>query len=444
LIAVNSRVLLVTATIAVTAGLAIGLVPAFASSGRSFMQGLRAGGSRSGTASTTRQRIRSALVVGEVALAVALVVGAGLLSASFVRLISVDLGLDYRGVLTMSVTPVVTGATQPLRTAAGIRAMEDVLQRIRALPGVTEAGALAGALPFSGNTSRVGVSVAGRGDFKGDDASDRYFVTPDYLTVMRLPLLRGRLFTESDDRTDAEPVVLLSQTAARRYFGDADALGETVNMTGNRRVVGIVADMRPLGPESPARPEAYAPLAQGDRPFGSIVVRCNQASPALSAQIRSVVAGVMPQRVVPQPVLLDDLFAPIIASRRFNMLLVGLFGVLALAIAAAGLYGVVSYLVTQRTQEIGVRIALGAAPARVVRMVLGRALTLVTVGVAFGLMLAWAEGGVLRSFLFQVSPHDARVYAGVAAVLLIVGLGAAYVPARRAAKVDPLVALRHD
>jgi putative ABC transport system permease protein len=444
MIAVNGRVLWAAVAAAGTTGIGFGLFPAFAVSGPSVMGGLRASGPRTGTASPTRQRLRSVLVVGEVALAVALVVGAGLFSASFVHLMSVDIGIDYHGVLTASVVPTTSGATPQQRSAAGIQQMEDVVRRVGALPGVTAAGALAGALPFSGNVSRVSVEVPGRGEFKGDDGPDRYFVTAGYLHALRLPLIRGRLFTETDDRAEGELLVLLNQTAARRYFGDTDPLGQAVEMSGQRRVLGIVGDMRPLGPETPTRPEAYAPLTQGDRAFGWIVIRSAGDPASLTAAVKAIVAGVMPHRVVPAPVLLENLFAPLVAQRRFNMLLVGLFGLLAMAIAVAGLYGVMSYLVAQRTQEIGVRIALGAAPGRVVGMMLKRALGLLATGLALGLGLAWEGASVVRSFLFEVSPHNASVYTGVTVLLLLAGLGAAYFPARRAAGVDPLVALRNE
>jgi putative ABC transport system permease protein len=313
------------------------------------------------------------------------------------------------------------------------------------MPGVESVGVLAGALPFTGDFHRMIAQVPGRAaPFTGDDGPDVYRVTPGYLQTVRVPLLRGRGFTDVDDRADGEPIVLLNQTAARRYFGDEDPIGRTVGVPEMRTIVGIVGDERPLGPETSPRPEAYSPLAQGPRGNGYLVVRTSGDPEALIPMVKSLVSSVMPKRVMQPPATLESLFGRLIAQRRFNMQLVGLFGVLAMTIAAAGLYGVMSYVVAQRTQEIGVRIALGAAPGRVIGMVLGRALGLLGTGLLLGLVLAWSGAGFVRAFLFQVSARDLSVYASVTVILLLAGLAAAYVPARRAAHVDPLIALRNE
>jgi putative ABC transport system permease protein len=451
-IAVNGRVLAMALLASVVTGVTFGLVPAIVFSGEGMVASLRDSG-RGGTASRARQRLRATLVVAEVALAAALAIGAGLFATSFIRLLSVKEGFDYHGVLTARAVPFETGGTAADRTTAGQLALKDLAARLRAMPGVDSVGVLGGALPLSGAFHRLPAQVPGRAEpLSGDDSADVYYVTPEYLPTMRVPMIRGRAFTDADDRADGDPVVVLNQTAARRYFGDEDPIGRTIGLPtgttldvfGMRTIVGIVGDERPLGPETSPRPEAYSPLAQGPYGNGYLVLRTNGDPEALVPVVKALVSSVMPKRVVPPPATLESLFGRLIAQRRFNMLLVGLFGVLAMAIAAAGLYGVMSYLVAQRTQEIGVRMALGAAPIRVIGMVLRQAVGLLATGLVLGLVLAWSAAGFLRAFLFQVSAHDLGVYAGVPVILLLAGLGAAYFPARRAARVDPLIALRSE
>ena len=336
--------------------------------------------------------------------------------------------------------------------AAGLKQMEDVASHVATLRGVSAVALFSGSLPFSGSYSRLVANVPSRtGDVHGaDDAVARYWVTPSYLSTVRLPLLRGRNLLEADDRVNAEPVVLLSQTAARRYFGDGEAIGQqmvwntSATTRDARTVVGIVADMRPLGPEVAASPEAYIPIAQSRRASGTLLIRTTGDPTGLAPEVKAAIAATMPHRVVPEAQSLESLFAGLIAQRRLNMLLVGFFGLLGLAIAVAGVYGVMSYVVEQRTQEIGVRIALGAASSQVLGLVLGRSVGLLGMGLAVGLGLSLSMARFVQAFLFHVSAYDWTVYGTVAVLLLIAGLGAAFVPARRAAGVDPLIALRAE
>jgi hypothetical protein len=304
-----------------------------------------------------------------------------------------------------------------------------------------------------------------------------YYVTPDYFRVLQVSLIRGRLFDVADDRAGAAPVVIVNEAAGARYLDGTSVVGRTLDLpalapptppssapgpppaaapgtpatpgataglTPDRMVVGVIHNMRPLGPETPIRPEVYIPLAQGQPVSAYLVLRSRGDAEALGPAVQAAMRSVAPGLMMHEPQTLESLFGDIIAQRRFNMLLLSLFGFLAIAIAAAGIYGVMAYVVEQRRQEIGVRLAMGALPYGVVRMVLSHALALMGVGLAVGLPVAWGLADLIRAFLFQVRPHDLGVYVLTPAVLLAAGLAAAFVPAMRAAKVDPLIALRAE
>jgi predicted permease len=403
---------------------------------------------RTGTASAGRQRLRAVLVIAEVSLAVVLLVGAGLFVESFARLMRIDIGLDYHDVLTVAVYPHVdaTSASQaPVDMVRAASAFDGMLGRVRAIPGVEAASALDVGLPLSDAWLREAVTVPGRTrPVDAADFVDLHRITPEYPTTMRVPLLRGRLFTDAENRENAAPVVLLNDIAAARYFDGRDALGETIDIEGTRTVVGVIGRVRTGGPETDVRPEAYIPLAQGGVRAGFLVIRTSQPTRALVAPITTIVSGAAPDARIGEFQTLDGLFDAVVAQRRFNMLMLGLFGGLAIAIAFVGIYGVMAYLVHQRTREIGVRMALGAVPGRILQMVLGRSAAVVGVGVVLGLAAAWTLAGFATAFLFEVQPHDPRVYAAVSGLVLGAGLVAAFVPARRAAGVDPLVALRME
>ncbi|MEP6915745.1 MAG: FtsX-like permease family protein [Acidobacteriota bacterium] len=260
-----------------------------------------------------------------------------------------------------------------------------------------------------------------------------------------MPLVKGRFFTEADTR-NSEPVVILSQAAAARYFERGEALGQVVQLAGNRTVVGIVGNVRYDGPESGWQTQAFAPLAQSRVLGATLVIRTAAGAqgilPAVRQAIWSEVPDALPASVDEHP--LATYVDALVARRRFNMLLLTLFGALGLVIASVGIYGVMAYVVSQRTQEIGIRMALGALPSTILMSVLGGALLHMTAGVAIGMAGAWALAGLVSGFLFEIQPHDPKVYGAVLAVLAVAGLTAALVPARRAARVDPLIALRMD
>jgi predicted permease len=439
-VAVNYRVLVPAAIAAVA--VTIGITPVWQSSPSALGASLRESG-RSGAAGASRQRVRGALLIAEVALAVILLVGSGLFISSFVRLMRVDLGFDVDNVLSVDlISRKLTDADMP-RTSATVAAVVEAVKRV---PGL-EAVALAwGTQPLVTGDDRTTITVPGKPSFdQPDDYADEKYITPGYFDVLRVPLVAGRMFNDADATIGAPAAVILNDIAAERYFGATNPLGTMIAADGNRVVVGIVRSTRLQGPEAEMRPEVYVPLnwqhAYGS-PLVTLIARTAGDPALLVRAVRAAIRVAAPDLVVSDPQTYDERFDGIVAQRKFNMIVLALFGVLAVAIAAAGIYGVMAYIVEQRTQEIGVRMALGAAPARVLRMVLARAGTYLTCGLLIGLTGGWMLSRFVQAFLFKVDAHDPIVYLSVAAVLVAAGLVAALVPARRAARVDPLVALR--
>ncbi len=445
LIAVNIRVLAAASTAAIATGLACGVVPALQGSRIDLADAFRDGGARGGTTSAARQRLRGALVAVEISLATMLLVGAGLFVTSFVRLMRIDIGLDYRDVVAVGVYPLASNGagtvSQDDRDRAA-RALMAAADRLRSIPGVEHVAVLDGGLPLSGTEFVDRIAVPGRDEGAAPATIEVYRVSPDYAATVKLPLLRGRSFTDADNESAAMPVAVLNAEAVRQYLADRDPIGAVIDLQGRRTIVGIVGNTRPGGPETGVRPEAYLPLAQGGSRSGYVLLRTGRHADDLTATITDAVASAVPDARIGPVERLDDLFGVLVAQRRFNMLLVGLFGVLAIAIASAGVYGVIAYLVEQRTAEIGVRIALGADPAGILRLVLSRAAGLIGTGVVIGLAGAAWLAGVTGAFLFEVQPHEPAIYATVAVLLFAIGLAASVVPARRAARVDPLTAFR--
>jgi putative ABC transport system permease protein len=445
MIAVNARVLVTAVLIGMTTGVAAGLVPAAQGSRVDLLASLREGG-RSGTASAGRHRARTALLIAEVSAAAVLLVGAGLFVSSFIRVMRIDVGLDHRGLVAVGIHPQLDGpANKPSQDSLNRAAREltEIADRARVLPGVQDASILDGGLPLSETEFVRAISVPGR-EPGADDRIDVYRITPEYPKTAGVSLRRGRLFGDADNRPTAAPVVLLNEVAAAKYLGDRDALGATVDIDGLYTVVGIVAGTRTDGPETEVRTEAYVPIAKSGADAGFLMFRTQADPGTFVTQLRAIVSDVAPDARVGAPQSLDALFSGLVARRRFNMALVGLFGVLAIAIATVGIYGVVSYLVEQRSREIGVRLALGAVPGKILQMILWQFSRVVGIGVAIGLLGAWMLSSLTRSFLFRVEPHDPLVFGGAAALLLLVGVIGSFVPARRAAGIEPVSTLRSE
>ena len=443
-IGIDLRVLIAATLAAAACGVLFGIIPALQSARPNLTSALKDSG-RSTTAGAVSQWLRNGLVVAEVALAVVLLVGAGLFIGSFVQLMRVETGFDYRNLLVFNVSPRFQGnfeqAMKVSRTY--VPQMQEAVSRV---PGVTAVATVSGGLPLTGSWSRNSVTIPGRGELKGDEFSlDRRIVSPEYLALLKIPLKRGR-YLEPTDRENTEPVIVINEAAAAKYWPGEDALGKRLAMNKTERVVvGIVGDIRHLGPEKPARQEGYIPFAQDDTIGSTLVIKTAGDPMALISSVKAAIWSVnREQRLTADTVTLEGYMDRLIAQRRFNMALLASFGGLGLLIAAVGIYGVMSYVVAQRTNEIGVRMALGATRRRVVHMVLKRAALMMIAGLVIGAIVAWAFSRGVERYLFQTEPSDPRIFVSALAVLALAGLVASAVPARRAASVDPLVALRHE
>jgi len=464
-VALDLRVLGVAVLSAVVTGLLVGLAPAALHLRPRLVEATSSGGSRT-TRGSGAKRIGNALVVGEVALASLLLVGAGLFVASFARLMRIDPGFDYRHVLALGIT------TPVPRPGADAREEEATLQRgramieqarsaVRAVPGVLGAEAetlgmplnnvrsLLPSLPVALPHDRQPLAVPPRpGDAQAglltreEDLAVIHVATPGYLALLRVPLLRGRHLSV-DDRAGSPPVVVINQGAARRYWPGQDALGQHVEFFGvDYEVVGIVGNIRQQGPEFPPSRELYFPLAQFRFTFMRLAVRTAGDPVTVVHAVKKAIWSVNPEQRFDEIVTLEGFMDRLTAKRRFVMSLLTLFGALGLVIAAAGVYAMLAHHVVERRHEIGVRMALGATPRGVVKMVLEQALVLLGAGLAIGLGAAWEFGAGVKAFLFGTEPADPVVFAVTLVGLGVAGVLAAVAPARRASRVDPIVTLR--
>ncbi|MEK6407637.1 MAG: ABC transporter permease [Acidobacteriota bacterium] len=442
---IDSRVLGFTLAVSMISGVVFGLVPALQASKPDLNESLKEGG-RTASAGMRRNRIRSLLVVSEVALALVLLIGAGLMIKSFIRLLQVDPGFDRRNTLTM----LIALPRQRYSKSEQQRAFfEQVIERVGALPGVEAAGVV-NSLPLS--QSQEGRYFAIEGDTRPvddvDPASGYRTASPGYFRAMGIPLLSGRFFSERDNQI-ASGAVIINQEMARRFFSDVDPIGKRIKFSTRSdarwsEVVGVVGDVNHLGLDEERHSELYAAYLQ--RPAASMYLAVRTATDAGSAAraIRSEVRGIDKDQPVHDVLTMEDRLSESVAARRFPMLLLSIFAVVALVLAAAGIYGVVSYSVTQRTHEIGVRMALGAQTSDVLRVVLRQEMALVLIGIAIGLIGAFLLTRVMTGLLFGVSATDPLSFVLLSVILTGVALGACFVPARRATKVDPMVALRYE
>ncbi len=423
-----------------TSALVFGIVPALTAAGVSLTDALKDGG-RTGTAG--RGRARRVFVVIEVALALVLLVGAGLLARSFWTLMRVDAGFDATHALTMKVTlPSAAYRQRPQMIAF----FDRLFERIDALPGVQAAGGVS-FLPLNGLGAATSFTIAGRpkpaaGEEPGAEVK---VVTHDYFQAMRIPLLRGRLF-DGRDTAPGTRRVIISAELERKYFAGTDPIGQRIvlswNDEGPDEIVGVVGDVRSTTLESTPMPASYLPPARFAYPYTSVTVRTAGDAAALVPSLVGAVHALDPDVPVSEIRSMDDVVSNSTAERRFTMLLLVSFAAVALVLAGVGIYGVISYAVAQRTQEIGIRMALGAARATVLRMVVAQALGLAAAGVAAGAAGAWLLTRLMQNLLFGVEPSDPLTFAAVAAVLTLVAAAAALVPALRATRIDPATALR--
>jgi predicted permease len=316
------------------------------------------------------------------------------------------------------------------------------------VPGVEIASLASGGLPLRGDLKTQDFSIPGSVPPQtGDIALNE--VSPDYFGALKIPLLQGRGFSDAD-RQGATPVMILNRRAAQTLFGAEGALGKAVlwkGAVGERTVVGVVGDIRFDGPENDVRPQAFIPFAQSRSAGATLVVRTAPGGTSLPDIARAIgaefPAGVMPPLHMKVQTI-EQYLADLVAHRRLNMLLLGVFGILGISIASIGIYGVMAYIVAQRTHEIGIRMALGALPAAILWAVVARTVRCIGLGIGVGLVGAWMLSETVSGFLFDIRPHDPAVYLMVGTLLVTIGLTAALIPARRAARVDPLVALRFE
>jgi predicted permease len=427
-----------------TAGL-FGLLPAVQAV-RPEAAGLLSAGVRA-SGGPARARARRVLVVAEIGMAHVLLVGAALMLATLVRLRSVDAGFDDANLLTFQVSLADARYREPHRRRAFY---DGVLEGARRLPGVAEAGAVM-RLPLADGPVNRGLSIEGRpAPAPGEDHSvDYQVVSADYLSAARIPLLRGRGLTDADDE-GAPRVVLINEAAVRRYFPNEDPLGRRVGMGDGddpanwRTVVGVVGDVRHRGPDQAATPAAFAPYRQDREAWNmmSFVLRTSVDPRALLAAVGPLVRAVDPEQPVSNVRSMDDVRDAAVVRPRFLATLLAAFGAAAVLLAAVGIYGLMSYTTTQRTKELGVRMALGASRRAVLRLVLGEGARLAVAGVGLGVLAALALSRVLASLLFGVRATDPLTLVGVSAAMAAIAALASWLPARRAARVDPASALR--
>jgi putative ABC transport system permease protein len=449
-IGLDSHVLGFTLLVSTLTGIIFGLAPALQASKPDFNEALKEGG-RGSTEGLRRNRVRSLLVISEVALSLVLLIGAGLLLKSFMRLREVNPGFDSHHVLTTSLSP----SKAKYRSAAELQNFfQETLRQITTLPGIESAG-LVDPLPLSGNNSGKTFKIEGRADAAAQNkpASNYRAISPDYFQAMSIPLLKGRAFTEHDNG-EAPNVVIVNETFARRFFPGEDPLGKRIVVEADptenpnpplSEIVGVVGDVRHRSLDVPAGPEFYAPYLQAPESSMDLVVRTQTDNPAsLAMSVRDRIRQVDKDQYIPKVIPMDQLLAASIARRRFNMMLLGIFASVALLLAGVGIFGVMNYSVTQRTHEIGIRMALGAQQRDVLKMIVGQGMILALVGVAAGLTAALILTRLMSGLLYGVSATDPLTFAGVSVLLAVVVLMACYIPARRATKVDPMVALRHE
>jgi len=437
-IAVDRRVLAAAATAAVVTGVAFGILPALQLSRPDLTHALKDGAR--GTAGTARHRLRSVLIVSEVALAVVLTIGAALFIGSFISLIQIEPGFDTSNVLTTQVVP----RFEPGKPPPDMRARyQELVDRVQAIPGVERAAYIAGGMPLGNNMSTTRFEVAGVTPQGNVSVSVRR-VTPEYHRLLRIPLKEGRLF-EAADRDGAPLVVLVNEAVARAFFPNESPVGRTVKVQdADRTIVGIVGDIHQVSLESEPMAEIYVPLAQGSRGGGELLVRTDGNPYDVLAAVKAAALQVLPDVPLRNIRTMDEVMERRAAQRRLSMLLLGLFGLLGLVIASVGIYGVLAHTVAQRTREIGVRMALGATRGSVVRMLLGYAGSLVALGLAIGSAAAWTLTSTAKAFLFQLDATDARAFVAALVVLASAAIAASVQPARRAASVDPVDALRAE
>ncbi len=452
---VDLRVLAATFAVSVGTGILFGLVPGLTSAKPELTESLKEGG-RGSTLGGRRNRLRNGLVIAELAMALVLLVGAGLLMKSFARLQNVDPGFNPKNVLTAELAlpvlkyPSVPGGPAYLGDKKTSDFFIELNRRIRALPGVeySSAGLV---LPLSGSNTDSSFAIEGRVLQPNEPSPDEEIrvATPDYFRVLQIPLRQGRFFTDADN-ADAPQVVIINEALARKYWPNGEALGKRITLDDPKKeprwitIVGIVGNIRHRALEQDPQPEYYFPHAQGPPREMVLAIRTTQDPRSLAPLVRREVAAIDPEQPIANVRTLEQVISDSVGPRRLSVVLLGVFAGVALLLASVGIYGVMSYLVVQRKHELGVRMALGAQRSDLLRLVIGHSLKLVTIGLAAGLVMALCSTQVLNALLYSVGAFDAITFLTVALTLSVAALLASYIPALRATRADPMIALSHN
>ncbi|HEY0763617.1 MAG TPA: ABC transporter permease [Pyrinomonadaceae bacterium] len=439
---VDLRVVLFACGVSLLTAIVFGLVPAI-QFWRNDIQGTLKESGRS-AATPVRQRLRKALVISEVAVAVLLLTGAGLLFRSFMRLLQVDPGFTKENVLALQVF-LPRNYDQPEKM---IGFFDQSIDKIKGLSGI-EAAAVIATPPFTKLEQDATFNVVGRpAPPSGSEPSAFYApVSSEYLSALNIPLKKGRYFTNFD-KADAPRVVVINETMARRYFPNEDPIGQRMTVTfaetETREIVGVIGDVLHDGLHAEPRPEIYVPHQQSASAYMTFLVKTKTEPAAQLASVKRAIREVNPNQTFARTATMEELVSDSLKQRRFNLSLLGLFAAIALLLATIGIYGSISYSTRQRTNEIGVRIALGAQTLDVLRLIVGQGVGLALVGVAIGLAAAFLLTRTIKSLLFGVTPTDPLTFVAISVLLIVTAFIASLIPARRATKVDPLVALRSE
>lgn len=445
-IEIDSRVLGFTIAMSLLTGIAFGLAPAMHSSKPNLNESLKEGGRRAG-AGASRSSLRSALVVAEVAMAMVLLVGAGLMIKSVMRLRDVKPGFTPENLLTMN-------ASLPLsrypKADSWVTFYNQLIERVEQLPGVEGAG-LVSVLPLSKNFDGRGLVIEDHPKPRGEEISvDLYISTPGYLRAMQIPLVKGRLITERDTQ-ESNKVALINETMAEEFWPDENPLGKRIKFPGSERnpqpwreIVGVVSEVKQYSIDQADKMQMYLPETQFPTSSMSLVVRTSVDAAGMTNPVRGVVRALDKNLAVYNIATMEQLLSDSISLRSFSMLLLGIFAALALTLAGIGIYGVISYSVTQRAHEIGIRMALGADQRDVLKLIVSQGMIPALIGTGIGLLAARGLTSAMSSLLYGVTATDTATFIIISLILIGVALLACAVPARRATKVDPIVALRYE
>jgi putative ABC transport system permease protein len=446
-ITLDLRVLGFTLLLSFLTGILFGITPALQARRTDLNETLKEGG-RSSSQGLGGYRMRKIFVVSQMALALVLLISAGLMIKSFLKLQQVDLGFNERNLLTMQVTLPRSKYNDGQMRAAFFQKAVD---RIKALPGVEGAGAITN-LPLSGANDSTSFVIEGRAPSPDGKAplTEYRSITPDYFRAMGISLVSGRFFDETD-QPNTSKVAIINESLARRFFGDQDPIGQRIGLSGPpdwREIVGVARDVRHYGPDNEPKPETYVPYNQNQASYlqyGSMALVVRGENPSnLVSGVRGEILAVDSSQPIYNAKTMEQVVADSVAQRRLDTLLLALLSGVALLLAAVGTYSVMAYTVAQRTHELGVRMALGAQPGDVIKLVLGQALSLALIGVTIGLGAAFGLMRFVSGLLYGVSLADPIIYIGLALLLGAVAILASYFPARRATRVDPLSALRSE